>query len=436
MTLPGAALVSLSVLGFLALFPAVCRAETPLHATRTGPLLLAAQEQTLAEEEQRAKQQAGQWLELFDAECKGLLSRFPIHDEASTLPGGMKAAVESYKQASDMISKLRYIRRSLKPEILRQVSDLDMHAMRCKTALGEIAPRADNIATQRNKAVGGWLRACEATSVADAEAAAADTGASYRMARAVYAVLAKQVNWNDLKAQGELYQRTFEDISNHSEAARRYGELYAKTSESVTRDLGGYEGAVHYFIAKRRDLDEAFPRVKRAYDGYMSVTFPYRGKGWASSERTYVDDQFRRVGQVMNRFPDESRLDDLRAFGGSIHSGGGPETELPDPRHFEALMTADMRMVDFLKCVGDVQAQGKRAHADVTGAYNNAVDARDCARKIAARQPAPAPAAAGTCRSGHVQCRGSNWCCPSQDYCWDQARLRQAVDRGTCYRPR
>jgi hypothetical protein len=28
-----------------------------------------------------------------------------VHDEASTLPGGMKAAVESYKQASDMISK-------------------------------------------------------------------------------------------------------------------------------------------------------------------------------------------------------------------------------------------------------------------------------------------------------------------------------------------
>lgn len=436
MKLPCAALVFLFVLGFPSLFPGVSRAEAPLHETRTAPVILAAQEQTPAEEEQRARKQAGQWLDIFATESKELLSRFPINDEASTLPGGMKAAVESYKQASDMISKLRYIRRSLTPEMIRRASELDADAMRCKTALGEIAPRAGNIATQRNKAVGGWLRACEATSVADAEAAAADTGASYRMARDIYAGLAKQVNWNDLKAQGEMYQKTFEDISNHSEAARRYGELYAKASESVRKDLGGYEGALHYFIAKRRELDEAFPRVKRAYDGYMSVTFPYRSKGWASSERTYVDDQFRRVGQVMNRFPDEGRLDDLRAFGGSIHSGGGPGTELPDPRHFEALMTADMRMVDFLKCVGDVQAQGKRAHAGVTGAYKYAVDARDCARKIAARQPAPEPAAAGTCRSGHIQCRGSNWCCPSQDYCWDQARLRQAVDRGTCYRPR
>lgn len=436
MKLPCAALVSLSVLGFLALFPAVCRAETPLHATRTGLLLLAAQEQTLAEEEQRAKQQANQWLELFDAECKGLLSRFPIHDEAPAGKGGMKAWVESYRQASEAISDLLATRRSLAQEMTPQISDLDEDTARCRSALGEIAPRVENIAMQGARAVHGSERACEAKSGADAEAAAADSVAAYRMARDVYSGLTGLVKWDDLKARGEVYRRMESVIAEQSGLAKRYKDHYTKVLETVNRDLGGCESAFRYILAKRRDLEEAFPRVKRVYDGYMSVTFPYRSKNWAFQTRIYVDDRFKLVGQVMNRFPDDNRLDELRALDNSIREGGAPLTALPDPRHFAMLITAGERLPEFLKCVGDVQAQGKRAHAAVTGAYNNAVAARDCAGKIAARQPAPAPAAAMTCRSGHVQCRGSNWCCPSQDYCWDQARLRQAVDRGTCYRPR
>jgi hypothetical protein len=452
MKLSCAALVFLSAFSLLSPFPAVVRAETPflesrtplksgapasaMPAVRPGPIILAAQEQTLAEQEDGARQQADHWVAIFNGDCADLLSSFPIYDEATAGRGGMKATVESCQRAIALISDLKTAKLALAPDKIKRISELDSHAVRCKSALGEIAPRVDNIVNQRYKALYGSKRACEAKSAPDAEAAAADSAASYRMARDVYAGLAAQVNWDDLKAQGESYRKMGEDIGVQSLAAKRYSDLYAKATDTVNKDLGGYESALRYFVSKRRDLDEKFPRVENAYNRIMSATLPYRSKGWASTTRIYADDKFKLVGQVMNRFPDMNRLRELTFFNNATRSGGGPGAELPDPRYYEALITADARLSDFLKCVGDVQALGRRAHGGVTNAYNDAVSARDCAKKIAAQQPEPTPAAAGTCRSGHAQCRGSNWCCPSQDYCWDRSRMQQAVDRGICYRPR